>query len=481
MAGLYVLMGLLLAGCPGGNSTQAPQEPAVPSLAGEEITLTVVGTVGESTTWDLAISEWEAATGANCVRNTLENANPASIEPVVAETPGLLVLPLLSLPDLMQAGIVATVPEEVARSPQSPWQELFDGLRRGVAAPQERTTNLPLAAPPLLLWYRADLFERAELQPPRTWEEYDALVASIAEWGDGAFAAEPWEGDFAATMLMARAASSALHPDNFSFYLDVSTGEPLIDREPFVRTLQRVVDSRRAEPGQLQLLSRDACWTALIAGEAAMAVSTGPVSTGQGQAPQAGATRPEGIRLAAVPLPGSNEAFDHETGEWQPLDQTLNRVTVVGQGGYTVCVARSAGEELRQASWNLWETIEAAERDNGFRGDYWTLCRASQSGLFASRMGILHGLEQTQFSDAVAASLREPRVVLDIALPQREVFAHLLAEAVHRVFEDDATPAEALKEAADAWAAQAQQIGPAHVLNTCRAAMGLSPMPALDR
>ncbi|MFG0334118.1 MAG: extracellular solute-binding protein [Maioricimonas sp. JB049] len=478
---LFLLMALLLTGCPGGDSDSQTPDTAGPSLAGETISLNVVGVPDISSNWELAISEWEAATGATCKQVMLDAASPDSVGPVVTDTPGLLAIPLLSLPDLMQAGLVAAVPEDVARRAHAPWQDLFEGLRRGVAAPQERTTNLPLAAPPLLLWYRADLFEQANLRAPRTWDEYDTLVASIAEWGEGTFAAEPWEGDFASTMLLARSASSALHPDNFSFYMDVSSGEPLIDRESFVRSLQQVLDARQRAGEGLKFMSPAASWSALVQGRAAMAISTGPVPPITGATTESAATRPEGSRLAAVPLPGSTEVFNHETGAWESFRQKPNRVSVVGQGGYTICVSRSAAEKLRQAAWNLWETIEAAERDNGFRGEYWTLCRTSQVGVFASRAGVLQGLEPTQFQNAVAASLRAPRVVLDIALPQRDEFAHLLAEAVHRVLKEEATPAAALEEAARAWSAQAQQIGPAHVLNTCRAAMGLSPMPVLDR
>ncbi|MEW4528892.1 extracellular solute-binding protein [Maioricimonas sp. JC845] len=476
-----LLVTLFLAGCPGGDTNSESSETAGGALEGKPISLNAVGTIGDSPAWELAIAEWEAATGAACVQTVLSTAVPDDVEPAVTETPGLMVVPLLGLPDLIQARLVATVPDDVAEGTQSPWRELFDGLRRGVASPQERTTNLPIAAPPLLLWYRADLLEQANLEPPRTWKDYDALAATVGEWGNGAFVAEPWEGDFAATMLLARSASAALHPDNFSFYLDVSSGEPLIASEPFVRTLQSILDARQSSPESFQARSPADCWKALVTGDAAMALTFGPSVESAPSNSETAPERPEGARLAAVPLPGSVEVFDHETGTWQTLDQRLNRVTVVGQGGYCVCVSDSAGEELRKAAWNLWETIEAAERDQGLRGDHWSLCRSSQLGTIAPPPGVLRGLEPTQFSDAVAESLREPRVVLDIALPERETFAHSLAEALHRALEGTATPQDVLKQAADEWSAHAQQIGPEHVLNTCRAAMGLSPMPVMSR
>lgn len=98
-----LLVTLLLAGCPGGDTNSEPSETAGGALEGKSISLNAVGTIGDSPTWDLAIAEWEAATGAACVQTVLSTAVPDDVEPAVTETPGLMVVPLLGLPDLIQA------------------------------------------------------------------------------------------------------------------------------------------------------------------------------------------------------------------------------------------------------------------------------------------------------------------------------------------------------------------------------------------
>ena len=52
---------------------------------------------------------------------------------------------------------------------------------------------------------------------------------------------EPLGPGWAGVVLLARAASYAKHPDNYSTLFDINTMEPLIAGEPFVRALEELL------------------------------------------------------------------------------------------------------------------------------------------------------------------------------------------------------------------------------------------------
>ena len=116
---------------------------------------------------------------------------------------------------------------------------------------------VPLGEPVFVLAYRSDLFERFGKQPPRTWEEYQSLAEFFGDRAkllsaarqsgvkeqplelpaDWSGTLEPLAGNWAAQILVARAAAYAKHRDYFSVLFDRETMKPLIAGPPFVKAL----------------------------------------------------------------------------------------------------------------------------------------------------------------------------------------------------------------------------------------------------
>ena len=270
---LFGLLACLAAALPGCWQEPKPSEDTTPSYRGISLT---VGALDEAGLLAGVVSqrgEWVASRGGEIAIRE---------QPVTLESAGevdVLLFPGDRLGDLIDAGLLAEIPNEAVMPPTA-----RDGLatetdrptgRRGRRRRRTRSStwasrrptatrspatatsawHCPTAARRCVLVYRRDAFERdanraaaaekgLKLEPPRTWSELDALARFFQgrDWdGDGrpdhgislVLGADA-EGLGNATFL-ARAASLGQHPDQFSFLFDSEKLAPRIDTEPVRR------------------------------------------------------------------------------------------------------------------------------------------------------------------------------------------------------------------------------------------------------
>src|SRR4051812_19500630 len=310
MASLTVGMGI---GC--GTRDRTPTAEERP-FRGLKVTVASVGDPAILATLTAQRGEWEATQGAEVL------IRPSSVDPGSIEGVDLLVFRGDRLGDLVDAGVLAVLPESLVappaaqeaddpdREPESagPTPETVDPLRFADVVPayRDQVTKygsdrmaFPFGGTALVLAYDHAAFTREEnrtaaerekltLEPPKTWEQFDALARFFQgrDWdGDGAAdhgVALPMGLDpegLADEVFIARAAALGLHRDQYSFLFNAESMAPRIDSPPFVSALEGLLKLKESGPPGMAGFDAEAARRAFREGKVAMLIDRAELAT----------------------------------------------------------------------------------------------------------------------------------------------------------------------------------------------------------
>jgi ABC-type glycerol-3-phosphate transport system substrate-binding protein len=471
-----VLLLPVLTGCP--DEQQPAKHGSSLPFAGQEIHIGVPADRDFRTLWEAPLNEWAAQSGARYSLTELPPAAPS--EPYAGlsgdEGQTLAIFPLDRAGELLGAGSLAAVPQALLEDDENGvgWRDLFAGLSK-LASRKGTALFVPLACPVLVCYYRDDLLNAAGLNPPQTWVEYQQLVDKLDVWAPGLTVVEPWSESFGPTMFLARAVALAQHPGHYSLFFDVDTGAPLIDTPGFIRALELSQAAIAKMPAEVLFCEPDDCRKAILRGTAALAVAL--ESPSSGGAAETALERPAGMRIGFVRLPGSRETWNPTRRAWEPLtDKGTQRVTLCGFSGLAVAASSRNSTAQTEASWNALARVRGQNFVSGFPAGIVGLCRESQLQNPAEAAGPgLEAAEAEAYAGAVAASLRDARLVAELPVAGRVEFRNCLARVLSSCLAGSQTAEEALQEAGRGWREIVERIGAAKIRNNYRASLGLSP------
>lgn len=203
------------------------------------------------------------------------------------------------------------------------------------------------------LKYRTDVIDNPEMQKkfkaetgrdlgvPQTWEEYDAIARVFNGWdwdGDGkknfGSAEVVKRDDLMFSAFISRVAAYAKNPNvKGGFFFDLKTMEPLINTPGFVKGLEMFIKAQEyMPPGGNNFGLGDEIFS-FGGGQTLFSYSWDDAYI---QAMQ----KDSRIRnkVAAAPLPGSNEVWNRRTGKWDRFE-TPNRAPYI-TWGWTAAVSK---------------------------------------------------------------------------------------------------------------------------------------------
>jgi multiple sugar transport system substrate-binding protein len=370
--------------------------------------------------------------------------------------------------ELAEREWIAPLPDEALDLPDFARRDIFDHLRQREIVWGDQVFAVPLGSPPLLLIYRPDVFEKLELQPPETWQQYTALCERLSKAGnpladsqDAAWrsAAEPWGPGWASQVLLARAACYARHRSYFATLFELPSLEPQIATPPFVTALEELVAAAKyGGPDAEQLEPKDV-WRLLRSGQCAMGLAW--PTTAQSSSEPAPVEPSSPVLLAAARLPASRQAYHVGDGQWQQREETESgQVTLLSVSGRLGSVVK--GSARSQAAISLLVRLSGAEwsRDVSPRSLATTLYRSSQMPNAQAWTGESFSAEAaTAYADLVQQSLRQTLTVDSVRLPGRARYLAALDQAVYAALRGERPPAECLQEAAQQWRKITAELG----------------------
>ncbi len=486
---LAVLLGLqsMLVGCD--NQPDAAAKQALP-YQGQTIRLAVPQGWGFKEQWEIQLQEWSARTGAQA--ELIETNMQDGLGPLLkaGDLPQLIIFPWTRRGELLAEKQLQALPADALIESQLDWSDLFQGLREKQGQSERGPTLVPLSAPVLVCYYRADLLEKAGLKPPDTWADYQLLLDQLGTWAPGLKAAEPWSPESRATMFLARALPYVKHSGHYSTFFDIETGAPFINTPGFVKALEETQAALKKLPPEVFQYDPVTCLNLVISGEAALAigVETGPASTPLNwgaTVPLAGTKtkktpRADSVAIGFCSLPGSREVYNPTLSTWVVEENSpINYATLTGFAGLCAGVPQGTTPEQSMAALNLLSSL-LLDSGSTFPTNSRSLCRESQTPDAATWVGQeLSASESGKYVAVAAKCLRDRQQVGELPVVGHVEFRAALTDGLTAAIEQGRSPSETLTGIAGEWQKILKKIGPEKVLSSYRSALGLSKLEEL--
>lgn len=469
---LAVFFLVAFTGCP---TATPPAAPVSQALRGQELEIVTPQSLNLPTRWEVMRQEWSSQTGASTRFFEYDDTTgvPDLQEPVSESGGRLILVPFRQLCDLDRRFTRLTALDT---------RDLFKGLRERVLSREREVIAIPVSAPVLVVYYRADLLRAAGLKAPETWDQYQELIESLDSWARGLVAVEPLSSDFRATMFFARALAYCKHPENYSVWFDVDTAKPTLSSPGFQEALEV---SRRAWnklPPEVATYSPTDCRNLLLAGKAAMALGYEPssaIATDPLNVEEMGAVpRIDGIEVGICRLPGSRRVYNRNSKKWDTIPAgTVHAPALCGFSGLLAAVMLPTDHPTESAAFQLLESLNSTSLfDEAFANLPKSPCRESQVNLAPAWFGpYLSTEEATQYADAVAQSLRDPELVYELPVIGAQEFRRATAEVLEPLIRGHIATDDAANRLQADFTAIVEKLGIDAVRESHRRGLGMSP------
>ncbi|MGH7139993.1 MAG: extracellular solute-binding protein, partial [Pirellulales bacterium] len=309
---------------------------------GVSLRLVVAGDTPLAEAIDRLRGEWRASTGADLEVAEVNEEELLGEEPPQADA---VIYPAYDLGVLAERKWLRPLPGKVLSSEELAWAEILEADKTFDANWGSVTYGFPFGSPTLVCFYRKDLLDKLNREPPATWSEYQQLAALLANrehLGDAAPGADTaWSGTmeplaegWAGLTLLARAAAYAKHRNHFSTLFDMESMDPLIAGAPFARALEELVAAKPHISETALDASPQQVHEALLSGRCGMALTWSSAAFAGDD--NASHTSPSGdeLDLGCVELPGSPQAFNPKAEQWDARREGESpRVPLVGIAG----------------------------------------------------------------------------------------------------------------------------------------------------
>jgi len=452
----------------------------VPNEAPSELPLRVL-VVDDEPLADAVELAWDSRVGGSAKFTTI-----TATELLVGEGKRLnadvILYPSYLLGELAERDLIEPLAAEDAADPIFDRQGLFEliGLREITWG--SKVHAVPLGSPQFTLLYRKDIFDKLQLTPPTTWDEYQILakqlsdrtvVGDLSPPNDATWfgAVEPLAPAWAGPMLLARAAAYARHRNQYSTLFDFNSMEPLIASPPFERALEELAviaadhPDARHTPGAARRM--------FLAGNCAMAI-TWPSRAGDAS-PELPSDRDDWIGVAE--LPGAPTVYNFRTTTWeQRTSDESSRIPLIAIDGRLGSVTKDCRRKKQALGMLFMISGDELGTTIGSSSSHTTLFRehqVGQEGAWVDRE--LEGAPARQYGEVVQAGQNRAAWLDAIRIPGRDEYIAALERAIDSVVAGKATSRDALKEASATWNDITDSIGRESQQRAYMRSLGLDP------
>lgn len=458
--------GLLALGCPS-TTSQKPKQVTKP-FRGQEVELVVPAPLKLPALWEVTLNEWMDQTGATIRWSEYSGSEADSLESrlaVVPESNGRIIL--FPLQQLCQIDHHLAAIE----ADRFDVKDVFKGLREHVLRRNRNPAAVPVSAPVLLCYYRADLLKKSGLNPPETWQDYQELLDTLDQWAPGMTAVEPLDPGHRSTLFYARSLAFTKHPENYSVWFDLDSGQPTINTAGFVEAMNVATRAWKAMPSNITELTPADCRDQVIHGRAALAIGIEPASSLQPEPNPRVST----LEVGVCRLPGSTRVYNRNSKQWD-VPTAVHAPGICGSDGFAIGVGLS--KEPSDAAWHLLSALAGEAFESNWSELPKSPCRESQAATAASwyESG-LTAEEASRAVDAVSQTLRDGQLVADLPIPEADKFRQVTATVVGKLQAGELDPTSACQQLQADFENLVQEIGPDKLRLEYRSGLGL---PILD-
>lgn len=467
---------IVLCGCPERPPGTNRAEIAQP-FKGQEVALIVPASLQLPALWEVVAQEWMEQTGATLRWNEYVGEGGKSLQEMLAEpvpSGGRIILfPLQELSNIDR--YLAAI--DTTKTSELDLKDVFKGLRERIVSRNRTPVAVPTSAPVLLCYYRADLLKAAGLKPPETWDDYQTLIDTLDRWAPGLTAVEPLAAGSGATLLSARTLAYAKHPENYSVWFDLESGDPMLNSAGFQEAIAVATRAWKKMPPSIMELSPLECRQQILAGKAALAIGQEPVSGTK----SASSERAPAIEVGVCRLPGSRRVYNTNSKRWDVLPQgSIHAPGLCAFDGSAVGVGLGDGGTKDAAAWHLFAILVGAQFETNWAHLPKSPCRESQVSTATSWNESGLTLEEASRAvDATAQMLRDHQVVSASPTSISPDLNQLIDKMIGRLLKEDLDPEMALQQLQTEFEELLSKVGKETFRSDYRRGLGLPPLETL--
>jgi multiple sugar transport system substrate-binding protein len=393
--------------------------------------------------------------------------------------------------DVCGKGLASEMPDWVAA--QIEMDDYVDYLKAPVGTWDGKTYRISIDGDCHNFNYRTDYFEDAELAKawadeghegewgvPKTWQQVQAVTKFLKGKQVGGFPAygylDPLKGwgGFGFYFLGSRATAYAKHPKDPAWLFDVETMKPRVNNAAWVRAIQDVLDVLDAQPpDQLNADPGTTGFQQFLAGTGSMLSWWGDIGSNAKTSDSSVVGDVVGFDI----LPGSDDVYNHQTGQWETLPDGPNyapNMAYIGWGIYVM--ARVDSDPVKQkAAWS------AAAHLGGKDLSLW--CAAYPSGFqpyrnshFEVAEWVAAGYDEAFISDYLASqsdSYNHPNAAIEPRIPGIFQYYSVAEDELAKIYAGQFDAQAGADNIAAAWERITDQIGREQQIALYKASLGL--------
>ena len=225
--------------------------------------------------------------------------------------------------DLVTAGYLEDLTPYVENDQAIQWDDITPFFRNFIATYDGKIYNIPLDGDINNVYYRTDVFADANMEPPKTWEEYLTVAAAFngkdlngdgeADYGSCIPKVRGGQGYWWVLNVAAPYIQSQGTAQGMFFNTDDMT--PLVNNEGFIRALEIYNETTQYGPPNELTLSLNDTRDLFLTGRCALTIDWGDTGT-----LSLDPTRSQvKDKVGTIINPGATEVVDRETGKLVPV------------------------------------------------------------------------------------------------------------------------------------------------------------------
>ena len=378
--------------------------------------------------------------------------------------------------DYADPGFLLDLTERVENDEALQWGDVAQFFREFSSTYQGSVYTIPLDGDFHMVYYRTDILEELEMDPPQTWDDYLAISEAAHEMDMN----DDGEGDYGSCIAKARGEQGYwfIHAIASGFLQTNGTEQggffttddftPLINNPAFVRALEIYKATNEfGPPNELNIGVGDTR-SLFVSGQCALSVDWGDIGALSIDEEQSVVKD----LVGSVILPGSTEVLDRETNELVACDADtcplamdgVNHAPFAAFGGWSGGVSASVDEQTQDAAYAFFSYMAQPEQAN----EDVTIGRTGFNPYRVSQFESLDNWIEAGFSEegalnylgAIEQSLDSPNMMLDLRVPQNQRYQQVVLDTILSQFlADEFTAEEAAEEIELQWEEITDELG----------------------
>ena len=395
------------------------------------------------------------------------------------------------LVDYVAGGYLEDIGDRIAKDKALQWDDIGSFFREFSSSFGGKTYLVPFDGDFHMLYYRTDVFEKAGLKPPTTWDEYlaDAKALNGKDFnGDGSKgygsciakkrnAQSYWfVTDFVSSMTQAKGTGQGT-------FFDTRDMKPLVNNAAFRKSLEFLKESSKYGPPDELNMDVSDTRPLFTSGKCALNLDWGDVGVL--------AIDPKSSKVidktGATIMPGSKEVLNWDSGKLEACTAAtcpnaidgVNHAPYAAFGGWSGGINAKTDPKVKDAAYAFFSYMSqpaqsgvdvtiGASGFNPYRISQLSYGKAwKDGGMSEKAAGFYLG--------AIKASLNSPNMVLDLRIPQNQKYQQVvLDEAVSRFLSGEIDEETAISTIEAGWNDLNDQIGKDQQLKFYKGTLGIN-------